>query len=188
MSGKPERKQGMFITHWDVCLSSTSCQKVLNKRGLSVHFLIDNDGTIIQTLDMQHVGFHAGRTVNSKSVGVEVSCAYDIKWQPWYGRKGFGTRPIWEGTVHGKKLMPFLGFYDHQVKALAALWEAVSWATGIPLELPETKETVDKKVRNGTFKGFANHYHITTGKIDCAGLKNEKVLEMAKWIRENKRS
>ena len=50
---KNERIPNMFVAHWDVCLSSKSCFNVLKKRKLSVHFLIDNDGTIYQTLDMQ---------------------------------------------------------------------------------------------------------------------------------------
>ena len=43
LSGKEDRKPTMFVNHWDVCLSSESCAKVLNRRGISVHFLIDND-------------------------------------------------------------------------------------------------------------------------------------------------
>ena len=187
MSGKPERKPNMFINHWDVCLNSSSCARVLNKRGLSVHYLLDNDGTIIQCMDTQHIGYHAGRTVNNTSIGIEISCAYDLKWQDWYKRKGFGARPIWSNQyVHGKRLNPFLGFYDVQLDALAALWEAVSFATGIPLELPKTAGTVDSEVRAGTFKGFANHYHITSKKIDCAGLENIVILKKAKAIREKR--
>jgi hypothetical protein len=52
-SGRPKRNIRLFVNHWDVCLSSRSCQRVLDKRGASVHFLIDNDGTIYQTLDIQ---------------------------------------------------------------------------------------------------------------------------------------
>ena len=51
-AGKEDRKPTHFVNHWDVCLSSTSCHRVLNNRGISVHFLIDNDGTIYQTLDI----------------------------------------------------------------------------------------------------------------------------------------
>ena len=29
-SGKPDREPTMFVNHWDVCLSSESCAKVLN--------------------------------------------------------------------------------------------------------------------------------------------------------------
>ena len=49
-SGRPKRKIRYFVNHWDVCLSSKSCQSILDRRGISVHFLIDNDGTIYQTL------------------------------------------------------------------------------------------------------------------------------------------
>ena len=187
MGGKPERQVSMFITHWDVCLSSTSCQNVLNNRGLSVQFLLDNDGTIIQTTDMQNICYHAGRTINNVSVGVEVSDAYYLKYQDWYERNGFGPRPIWSNAkVHGKTLEPFLGFYKVQIDALAALWEAVSFAYDIPLELPKIRKSVDPSVANGTFKGFANHYNATSKKIDCAGLDNELVITKAILLRRKR--
>ena len=170
MGGKPERQVKMFVNHWDVCLSSSSCQNVLNNRGLSVQFLLDNDGTIIQTTDMQNICYHAGRTVNNVSVGVEVSDAYYLKYQDWYERNGFGPRPIWkDAQVHGKTLDPFLGFYEVQENALAALWEAVSYAYDIPLISPDNDHTVSSSVANGTFNGIVNHYNITSKKIDVGG-------------------
>ena len=48
-TSRPKRDIKLFVNHWDVCLSSTQCQKVLDKRGISVHFLIDNDGTVSYT-------------------------------------------------------------------------------------------------------------------------------------------
>ena len=72
-----ERHPTMFVAHWDVCLSSKSCFKILEKRGLSVHFLIDNDGTIYQIMDCNDIGWHAGnKKVNNTSIGVEISNAY----------------------------------------------------------------------------------------------------------------
>ena len=69
-----KRDPSFFVCHWDVCLSSESCFNVLQNRGLSVHFLIDNDGTIYQTMDINDVAYHAGsRTWNDKSIGVEIS-------------------------------------------------------------------------------------------------------------------
>ena len=83
-SGRPKRNIRYFVNHWDVCLSSRSCQNVLNRRGASVHFLIDNDGTIYQTLDMQHAAWHAGSSrTNRPSVGVEMSNAYYPKLVHW---------------------------------------------------------------------------------------------------------
>ena len=181
------RTSTLFVTHWDVCLSSRSCFKVVENRGISVHFLIDNDGLIFQTLDTQHAAWHAGsRTANHRSIGVEVSDAYDTQYQSKYVAKGFGERPIWEGKqVHGRTLSPFLGFYPIQLEALAALWEAISFAADIPLEVPTVKG-VDDAVVDGSFKGFCSHYHLTERKIDCAGLDHEYVKQKALQIRQKR--
>ncbi len=189
-AGEPPRKPRFFVTHWDVALSASSCFRILEKRGISVHFSIDNDGCIYQWLDCQHTAWQAGsRTWNHHSVGVEVSDAYSLKYQDWYKDKGFGERPIWkDAKVHGKTLDPFLGFYDIQIDALAALWEAVSFACDIPLELPQTQNGVDQECASGYFKGFCNHYHLTTRKIDCAGLDNNLVLSKALRIRQKRLS
>jgi peptidoglycan hydrolase-like protein with peptidoglycan-binding domain len=181
-SGRPERKPRLFVNHWDVCLSSTQCQKVLDKRGISVHFLIDNDGTIYQTLDLQHAAFHAGN-VNRKSVGVEISNAYYPKYQSTYVKRGFGERPVIEdGWVHGNKLDPFLGFYPVQLEALKALWASVNKALDIPLQTPlsqfgTTSKHYEQDAAYGKYSGFVSHYHVSKKKIDCAGLDIKTLIE-----------
>ena len=178
------RDPNFFVCHWDVCLSSESCFKVLNNRGLSVHFLIDNDGTIYQTMDMNDVAYHAGsRTWNNNSIGVEISNAYYPKHQSWYVKQGLEERPlITDAVVHGKKLDPFTGFYPEQLDALKALMKTVHKATGMPLKTPldrskNTNTTVSKKAASGRFEGFVSHYHLTNRKIDCAGLDLKKLLK-----------
>ena len=182
-----KRKPNMFVCHWDVCLSAASCARVLDKRGISVHFLIDNDGTIYQTLDMQHAAFHAGSSrTNRASVGVEISNAYYPKYQETYVKRGFGERPIVDGAwVHGSKLEPFLGFYPAQIKALKALWKAIHGATEIPYETPlgqlgKTSTKYEQDVPYGKFSGFVSHYHISKRKIDCAGLDIKALLDEVK--------
>jgi hypothetical protein len=186
-SGEEDRRPTMFVNHWDVCLSAESCAKVLNKRGVSVHFCIDNDGTIYQLLDTQHGAWHAGhRHGNKKGIGVEISNAYYTKYQSWYKRNGFGERPLQEHAwVHGRKLDPFLDFYPVQIKALQALWAAVHNGLDIPLEYPKNSiGYIDTGVHSdcdrGTFKGFCNHYNFTRNKIDCAGLDLPSLLEELK--------
>jgi hypothetical protein len=180
-SGKSDRDIKLFVNHWDVCLSSTQCQKVLDKRGISVHFLIDNDGTIYQTLDMQHSAWHASR-VNRYSVGVEITNAYYPKYQSTYVRKGFGERPVIDDAeVRGKSLEPFLGFYPVQIEALKALWVATHNATGLPYETPttfmgNTSSDYEQKWAYGKERGFVSHLHVNKKKIDCAGLDIKTLL------------
>ena len=181
-SGKEDRKPTFFVNHWDVCLSSTQCQKVLDKRGISVHFLIDNDGTIYQTLDLQHAAFHAGN-VNRKSVGVEISNAYYPKYQSTYVRNGFGERPLVEGArVHHSELDPFLDFYPVQIEALKALWASIHAAADVPYETPlnqfgKTSTIYEQQWAYGKERGFVSHYHVNKKKIDCAGLDIKTLLE-----------
>lgn len=169
----------MFVTHWDATLNSKACAKILAQRKLSVHFLIDNDGTIYQMADTNDVCFHAGNH-NGVSIGVEMTNAYYLKWQDWYIRKGFGARPVVEGVkCHNNTLEDHLGFYDVQLEALTALYKAVSDAHNIPLQAPKVKDTVDPEVQAKTFRGFCSHYHITSRKIDCAGLDIDAICQKA---------
>lgn len=62
-----------FVIHFDACGTSRTCFKILHDtRGLSVHFLLDLDGTIYQTLDLKERAWHA-TTSNSRSVGIEIA-------------------------------------------------------------------------------------------------------------------
>ena len=179
----PRRKPLYFVNHWDVCLSSSSMARVLESRSLGVHFAIDNDATIYQLADMEDICWHAGGH-NRKSIVVEISNAYNIKYQDWYASKGFGDRPIKNNVyVHGKRLKAHLGFYPDQINALSALWAAVSLATGIPLQVPNTPDRVDHFAASGSFTGFCGHYHLTKRKIDPAGLDFHLVQDKAALIK-----
>ncbi|MGL4512995.1 MAG: N-acetylmuramoyl-L-alanine amidase [Lacipirellulaceae bacterium] len=62
-----------FVMHYDVCGSSQTCFRVLHdERCLSVHFMLDVDGTIYQTLDLKERAWHA-TTSNTRSIGVEIA-------------------------------------------------------------------------------------------------------------------
>ena len=177
-SGRPKRNIRLFVNHWDVCLNSKSCNDILNRSGISVQFLIDNDGTIYQTMDMQHGAWHAGsERVNRASVGVEISNAYYPKYADWYVQNGYGERPMVDDAwVNGVKLDPFMGFYPEQIEAAKALWKAVASASNVKLKTKlnqfgkvSTKD--EKEIVYGKFEGVISHYHCYKGKIDCAGLE-----------------
>ena len=68
-----QRVVDQFVYHYDVCGTSRQCFKILHDmRGLSVHFMLDVDGTIYQTLDLKERAWHA-TTSNSRSVGIEIA-------------------------------------------------------------------------------------------------------------------
>ena len=80
-----------FVLHYDGCGLSEICFAVLQRRGLSVHFLLDVDGTVYQTLDLQERAWHA-TTSNDRGIGIEIANigAYapgDTKvFSEWYER------------------------------------------------------------------------------------------------------
>ena len=85
-----------FVLHYDVSGVSRSCFKTLEARGLSVHFMLDIDGTLYQTLDLAETAWHA-RQANGRSVGVEIASvgaypASDSTLTKWYGRDRDGIR------------------------------------------------------------------------------------------------
>ncbi|MGK0216740.1 MAG: N-acetylmuramoyl-L-alanine amidase [Planctomycetota bacterium] len=103
----------LFVVHYDVAGTAARCFLILqDRRCLSVHFLLDVDGTIYQTLDLRERAWHAG-TANTRSVGVEIANigsrrVDDAKGMAeidrWYTRDGSGLRytpPNWVdlGTV-----------------------------------------------------------------------------------------
>lgn len=62
-----------FVIHYDVAGTSRQCFKVLHDlRCLSVHFLLDLDGTIYQTLDVKERAWHATSS-NTRAVGIEIA-------------------------------------------------------------------------------------------------------------------
>ena len=80
-----------FVLHFDVAVYiSRNCFKTLqDKRDLSVHFMLDLDGTIYQTLDLKERARHATSS-NNRSVGIEIANigAYNISGKnplaSWY--------------------------------------------------------------------------------------------------------
>jgi N-acetylmuramoyl-L-alanine amidase len=68
-----QRVVDQFVMHFDVCGTSRTCFMVLqDERDLSVHFMLDLDGTIYQTLDLKERAWHA-TTSNDRSIGVEIA-------------------------------------------------------------------------------------------------------------------
>lgn len=88
----------LFVLHYDVAGTSRTCFRVLQEmRGLSVHFMLDVDGTIYQTLDLRERAWHASQA-NTRSIGVEIaqmgarSPAAAKQLEEWYRNEPGRTR------------------------------------------------------------------------------------------------
>ncbi len=113
-------KVDQFVVHFDACGLSQTCFKVLHdQRGLSVHFMLDLDGTIYQTLDLKEAAWHA-TIANSRSIGIEIANmgAYSARepspLERWYKKDKDGQVRIvppngWESSgikIKGLDLRP----------------------------------------------------------------------------------
>jgi N-acetyl-anhydromuramyl-L-alanine amidase AmpD len=85
-----------LVLHFDTCGSSRTCFMVLqDERDLSVHFMLDIDGTIYQTLDLKERAWHA-TTSNDRSIGVEIAnvgafpAAGNNPFSEWYQTNAAG--------------------------------------------------------------------------------------------------
>ena len=87
-----QKSVDQFVIHFDARGTSKLCYQVLHDmRGLSVHFMLDVDGTIYQTLDLKESAWHATKA-NGRSIGIEIANvgAYDKGGKnplaTWYGK------------------------------------------------------------------------------------------------------
>jgi len=138
-----------FVLHYDGGGLSRICFNTLQDRKLSVHFLLDVDGTIYQTLDLRERASHA-TIANDRSIGVEIANlgAHPEKGKEraildeWYKRDargntvmripatiknpgirtpGFVARPVRPGLVRGVVQGQALVQYDFTPEQYAAL-------------------------------------------------------------------
>lgn len=137
-----------FVLHFDVAGVSRTCFNVLqDHRDLSVHFMLDVDGTVYQTLDLKERAWHATSS-NDRSIGVEIANmgAYAVNgknpFDQWYatnaagktilkipGRlgeagirtKNFVSRPARNEPVRGVIQGDALVQYDYTPEQYAAL-------------------------------------------------------------------
>src|SRR6516165_9132413 len=111
-----------FVIHFDVCGTSRQCFNILqDHRDLSVHFMLDLDGTIYQTLDLKERAWHA-TTANSRSVGIEIanmgSYGADEKnpLDEWYAKGPDGQLRITIPSQFGDGGIRTPGFVGHPAR------------------------------------------------------------------------
>jgi N-acetyl-anhydromuramyl-L-alanine amidase AmpD len=176
----------MFTVHLDGCANAEMCFSVLHdERGISVPFIIDNDGTIYQNIDLALMAYQAGG-FNQHSVGVEMCNRGDAKKYPgYYDTKNDKRGPKrTESTVKiNDSIYLAYNFLDAQVLALEELARALRYALpNIPIEYPQEKPGVqtwrtmpfDQAQR---FSGYMGHYHQTGNKWDPGAFDFKRFCE-----------
>ncbi|MFO0577239.1 MAG: N-acetylmuramoyl-L-alanine amidase [Polyangia bacterium] len=178
-----------FVIHHDGLFSSAQCMHVLHdERGLSVHFLIDNDGTIYQTLDLADGAFHA-TGVNEISIGVELCNrgVVDLDGPDAYRKRG-QSRDIAECMVHQSRYRMWQ-YTRAQYEAMVALGRALTrLLPNLPQVYPEWNGVVlpTWMADPRAFAGYIGHYHVTNNKWDpgCFDFKwfVSKIRANATWF------
>lgn len=168
------RNVNKIVVHWDAALSAQSCFNILKKRGYSTHFAIDNDGTICQFLNTNHIAYHVKES-NKDSIGIDISNAFYLKYNKTYEKRGFGKRPVITSTVNGQIVGPHLGYYPEQIRAAKELIKVLCKEYDIPLEIPAGIVTDPENT-----PGVMFHYHLNDGKIDTAGFPLDLIISELK--------
>jgi N-acetyl-anhydromuramyl-L-alanine amidase AmpD len=163
-----------LVVHLDGCIDADMCWNVLqNERGLSCHFILDNDGTLYQTLDLMGCAYHAAG-MNETSIGIEICNRGDAqKYRGDYARKGLKARDEVTCFIHGEKYVA-LDFTREQYATMDALAKFLSHALpGIKPNEPKLWTTiVDERIDPSgallreSYTGYLGHYHITKHKWD----------------------
>jgi N-acetylmuramoyl-L-alanine amidase len=117
-----QRVVDQFVIHFDVCGTSRECFRVLQDvRDLSVHFMLDIDGTIYQTLDLKERAWHA-TTSNSRSIGIEIANmgAYGLEeknpFAEWYAHDSNGQTRITIPSARGDGGVRTKDFVGHPAR------------------------------------------------------------------------
>jgi len=149
--------------------------ETLQQRGLSVHYICDDNGILYQTLDVRERAYHVG-LMNFLSIGIEIDSravagkypdAYDETHQKKYG---VGPRKVKFDTIHGMKMKGF-DYSDAQYATLIKLARVI--VKIFPLIKPdfprdENGQIIKTQIDNlKQYHGFITHYQNTVKKIDA---------------------
>lgn len=189
-----EKLQGIvnqfFIHHSGLYRSKDTFHVLHNQRRLSVHFILDDDGTLYQTLDVREKSWHGGKN-NPQSVGIEIDSrahaskypdAYDEAHQKKYG---VGPRKKRLDFVNGMWIVGY-EYNDKQYETLIRL--AIALKSVFPkMKTPGGKFDVDFPRENGIIAksllkkplahtGLICHYNNSVTKNDAIAFDHYRLL------------
>lgn len=177
----------MFIHHDGLYRSATTFHVLHIERGLSCTFLLDDNGTIYQTLDVFENAWQSG-ICNPMSIGIEIaSRAVAGKYPNAYNEKSrkrhrVESRKKRYDIIHGEKIYGY-EYNDKQYKALIKL--GIFLSDFFPLigghvvaDFPRKNGEILKTNLLKPIKhhGFICHYQASSHKIDPISFDHDRFL------------
>lgn len=143
--------------------------RTLRRKRLSIHYVVDYDGTVTQHADHDVVTMHAG-AANGWTIGIEVVNRAAPLW-PAFRERRQRPRLAYQDTVHGRR-RTMLRFTAPQVDACRLLCARLCAEYGLPLDVPRsvyTGELITDALPPSVlswYRGILGHFHVTRKKWD----------------------
>lgn len=174
-----------FFLHHDGLYRAKQTFNVLhNQRGLSVHFILDDNGILYQTLDLKEKAWHGGKN-NPMSVGIEITSRANAKRFPdaysLYNQNKFDVSPrmVRDELINGN-LYKGYEYTDEQYRALIALGRClITVFPEINCDFPrkDNGKLIKGPIDNPLdYKGFICHYNTNGRKWDPVAFDYRRFL------------
>jgi N-acetylmuramoyl-L-alanine amidase len=172
-----------FLHHSGLYHARDTFNVLHNQRKLSVTFILDDDGTIYQTLDVKEKAWHGGEC-NPISVGIEIDSKAFVKTKTEYDaehqeRFKVGPRKQKLDWVQKNWVLGY-EYSDQQYKSLIALAKTLSNVFPLlkNMDFPRTNNRVIKSVISKPLehKGIICHYNTSDTKSDPISFDHERLI------------
>jgi N-acetyl-anhydromuramyl-L-alanine amidase AmpD len=177
----------LFLHHTGLYSAKDTFHVLHNQRGLSVHFILDDDGTIYQTLDLREKAWHGG-TNNPMSIGMEICSRAHASRFPYaydrYHQEKYDVLPRKKNIdfIHNKNISGY-EYNDFQYAALIKLGIALKLTfplLGENMFFPMFDDGSPSKTvisRPKTHRGMICHYNTNINKNDPICLDHYRLTE-----------
>lgn len=144
--------------------------ETLRKRNLGIHFVLEQDGSFVQVLNLGLKAAHL-KGLNDLAVGIEiVSPLFEGSLAAAERAKGI-IRPTYRNTI-GKRTTSFVGLTKEQMEAVLHFVPKLCDDLGIPKRVPTNKDGTLRRTSFATlaearvFSGVLGHLHFHNFKQD----------------------
>lgn len=174
-----------FFLHHTGNLKADSTFETLNERGLSVTFILDDNGDIYQTLDVKEKAWHGG-TNNPMSIGIEICSRASASKFPndydEYHQEKYGILPR-KKRIDKVQGMTILGYeyndaqYASLIKLMATISKIFPNLTNADFPRSSSGQVIKSLLSNPLKHiGFICHYNTCKEKWDPVCMDHQRIL------------